>query len=80
MMNVGNDTLCRGDVEDATAAHGHFADIGSLLAADGYHRPHQVTRLEPPHPLVLFRAGTGKAVLVHAAHLPRAVSGCSDLQ
>ena len=70
MVNVGDAAVRRGDVEGPTAAHGDFADVGSLLGATGDDGSHEVARLEPLHPLVLLGTGTRKAVLVHAAHLP----------
>ena len=70
MVNVSDHAVLRGDVEGTTAAHGHFAHIGALPDATAYHRPHEITRLKAPHPLVLLRTGARKAVLVHTAHLP----------
>ncbi len=70
--------LCR-DVEGATAAHSHLANVGALFRARCDHRPHEVARLESLDSLGLFGLGARKPPLVHQAHLSAAMPGRDDL-
>src|SRR5205823_2861318 len=80
MMNVGDHTLCRRDVEAATRPHGHFAHIGSLLGPTGHHRTHQVAGLKPFHSLTLLGTGAREAEPIHATHLPTAMPCRDDVE
>src|SRR5262245_53028261 len=64
-------------VEAATRPHRHPPDIAAALCPRRNNRTHHVARLKPPYNPRLLRAGTWKAVLVHAAHLPRAMAARS---
>ncbi len=67
--------LLRSDIERARGTRQHAPDVDSGIFPSGHHGPHQVAGLIPPMDLLALPVARRKAVLVGAAHLPRAVPG-----
>ncbi len=69
MVNVGDGSLRRLDVEDPAGTHSHPAHIGALLGPACHDGTHQVARLEAFDAPGSLWFGAREPVLVHAAHL-----------
>jgi hypothetical protein len=67
--------LLRSDVERASGPRQHPPDVDSRVFPSCHNGPHQVACLKPKMDFLPLPVAGGKAVLVGAAHLPRAVPG-----
>src|SRR5712691_11835674 len=80
MVDVRDGSSRRLDVESAARSHRYPAYIGTLPRSTGNDGAHEVARLKALDPPGLFGFRAREPVLIHAAHLPRPMSGGGDVQ